>query len=137
MILLVLVGADLELLKRLAIPSFTYSIAGKQCLWFTSAWYFDADGHRRRQMSDIVYSDKLVEITEDSILFRHYYFPFGSKTVNLDDVESVKTLEPTLRNGKWRIYGTGDFHTWFPLDKKRPDRDLIFVMTLKRRWWRV
>jgi hypothetical protein len=88
-------------------------------------------------MSTIVYSDKLVEITEDSILFRNYYFPFGSKTVNLTDVKSVKALEPTLWNGKWRIYGTGDFHTWFPLDKKRPDRDLIFLMTLKKRWWRV
>lgn len=88
-------------------------------------------------MSDILYADELVEVTEDSILFRHYYFPFGSKTVSLTDVESVKTLEPTLKDGKWRIYGTGNFHTWFPLDKRRPDRDLIFLMTLKNRWWRV
>ncbi len=88
-------------------------------------------------MSDILYADKLVEITENSILFRHYYFPFGSKRINLDDVASVKTLEPTLRNGKWRIHGTGDFRTWFPMDAKRRSRDLIFVITLRKRWWRV
>ncbi len=31
--------------------------------------------------SEVVYLDKLVEITDNSILFRWYYFPFGSKRV--------------------------------------------------------
>ena len=28
--------------------------------------------------SEVIYSDKLVEITDDEILFRNYHFPFGS-----------------------------------------------------------
>jgi hypothetical protein len=33
--------------------------------------------------------------------------------------------------GSWRIWGTGDFQTWFPLDGKRPRRDRIFVASLR------
>lgn len=61
--------------------------------------------------SRVVYSDGLVEITDKDILFRLYYFPFGSKRVNLDEIDSIEEVEPTLRNGKWRIWGTGDFRT--------------------------
>jgi hypothetical protein len=88
-------------------------------------------------MAEILYADTLVEITRDSIVFRNYYFPFGSKKISLDHVKTVEILKPTLLNGKWRIHGTGDFRTWFPRDMKRPSRDSIFIMTLRNRWWRI
>ena len=88
-------------------------------------------------MAEILYADTLVEISRDSIVFRNYYFPFGSKKINLNHVKSVKTLKPTVWNGKWRTAGTGDFRTWFPRDMKRPSRDEIFIMTLHNHWWRV
>lgn len=88
-------------------------------------------------MADVIYRDKLVAITPDHLVFRHYYFPVGSKKISFEDIESVETLKPTLFSGKWRIHGTGDFRTWFPLDAKRPTRDVIFIMTLRRRWWRI
>jgi len=52
----------------------------------------------------ILYSDSLVEITEDSILFRDYYYPRGSKRVNFSDIENMLVKKPTLMNGRWRLW---------------------------------
>jgi len=79
----------------------------------------------------VLYSDKLIEITEDTILFHGYYFPFGSKRISFGDVEKVEAMKPTLFNGKWRLSGTGDFVTWFPADYGRFKRDTIFHIQLK------
>lgn len=77
------------------------------------------------------YADKLVHITGQYIVFRWYYFPFGSKEVAVADIEYISVLEPCLANGSWRIWGTGDFSTWFPCDWRRPKRDVIFRLKLR------
>ena len=87
--------------------------------------------------SELIYSDKLVEITEDSILFRNYYFPFGSRRVVFSEIESVVAKEPTLSNGKWRVHGTVDFLTWFPRDWRRSSRDRIFFISFPQRRRRI
>ncbi len=87
--------------------------------------------------ADILYSDTLVEISAHSILFRQYYFPVGSRRINLNEVESVRILKPTFMQGKWRIHGTGDFRTWFPRDMDRPSRDAIFLLKRRKGWWRI
>lgn len=84
-----------------------------------------------------VYADKLVEITDGEILFRYYYFPFGSKRVKFAQIGHVSVKEPTLLSGKWRIWGTGDFRTWFPCDVSRPSRDKIFVMSFRDKRRRI
>ena len=86
---------------------------------------------------EIIYSDKLVEMTTDTIAFRNYYFPFGAKCIDLSNVDSIEIKEPTLLNGKWRIHGSGDFKTWFPRDWKRPSRDKIFIMNLSNSHRRI
>lgn len=79
-----------------------------------------------------IYQDKLVEITDQEIVFRRYYFPFASpKRVALSQVESVQVRPPSLLNGSWRLWGTGDFGTWFPMDFGRPNRDKIFIAKLR------
>jgi len=88
-------------------------------------------------MTEILYSDSLVEISHDTLFFRHYYFPVGSKKIALKNAEKIEILDPTLMTGKWRIHGTGDFRTWFPRDPKRPERDMIFIIFYHRRWWRT
>lgn len=87
--------------------------------------------------SKVLYSDKLVEITDETLLLRNYYFPFGSKRVALSRVGSIAAMQPTLRNGKWRIWGTFNFRTWFPRDWKRPSRDRIFVISFPNRGPRI
>jgi hypothetical protein len=85
------------------------------------------------------YKDKLIEICDDTIVFKNYYFPTGSKSIKLSKVEYVEEKTPTLRNGKWRLHGTGDlfFRIWFPADYDRPSRDKIFVMKVKGKWARI
>ena len=87
--------------------------------------------------SETIYSDKLVEITDDGILFRNYHFPFGSRRVAFSVVGDVEAKEPTWGNGKWRIQGTGDFMTWFSRDWRRPSRDRIFYMTFPNKRRRI
>ena len=46
--------------------------------------------------AEVIYSDRLVEITKGSILFRNYYFPFGSKRVVFSNVDNVVAKETTV-----------------------------------------
>ena len=78
-----------------------------------------------------LYKDKLIEVTDQGLLFHHYYFPFGDKEVSFAQIEHVHTRPPGLSNGSWRTWGTGNFRTWFPLDFQRPSRDLIFFASLR------
>ena len=87
--------------------------------------------------SEVIYSDKLVEITKNGILFRNYHFPFGSKRVAFSEVDGILAKEATLLNGKWRLWGTGDLVTWFPCDWKRPTRDRIFLLSFPGRRRRI
>ncbi len=85
--------------------------------------------------AETLYSDELVTITDDQIIFEHYYFPTGArKVVYLADIDRITVEPPSVWNGKWRLHGTGNFRTWFPQDYKRPKRDRIFFATLKSQW---
>jgi len=78
------------------------------------------------------YKDSLVEVTNQEIIFHHYYWPIGGdKHVFLTQIESVEVRQPSLLNGSWRIWGSGDFRTWFPFDLRRPKRDRIFIAHLR------
>jgi len=89
----------------------------------------------KKMNSDVVYSDKLVTISDDEIIFHNYYFPAGKdKVVAFDNIKAVSVLKPSLLNGKWRIHGTGNLKIWFPKDTGRPERDRIFIALLKSQW---
>ena len=88
--------------------------------------------------TDLIYQDKLVEISNDSILLKNYYFPSQKpKEVEFSSIDNVEAKEPSMRTGKWRFQGTGDFHTWFPLDNMRNTRDKIFFIKLKDKWVQI
>jgi hypothetical protein len=90
-------------------------------------------------MSDpILYQDGLVTILHDAIVLkRHTFFNFGTRRIPFAETRTIVTEVPSLRTGKWRIQGTGDLNTWYPLDWKRPSRDTSFIITLKARQMRV
>jgi hypothetical protein len=87
--------------------------------------------------ADVLYSDSLVEISTETILFRRYYFPFGAKRLKLSNIERVVVQEPTLATGKYRLQGSGGLRTWFPMDLKRPRRNRIFIILLHNKWRRI
>ena len=79
-----------------------------------------------------LYKDKLIEVSDQEIVFHRYYFPFGgNKHVPLSQIENVQVRQPSVFGGSWRIWGSSDFQTWFPLDVSRPSRDQIFVAFLR------
>jgi hypothetical protein len=79
-----------------------------------------------------VYNDALVEITDDFIRLKRFYFPFAiSKRIPLQTIERIEVLKPALATGKWRLWGSGDFQVWFPLDCRRYARDSIFYIHVK------
>ena len=80
---------------------------------------------------NVVYEDNLVEISDDSILIKNYYLPFiGSRRVPFSKIQYVTAEKPSFWNGKFRIWGTGNFAAWFPIDFARSKRDTIFTITL-------
>jgi hypothetical protein len=87
--------------------------------------------------TDVYYSDSLVEISGDTILFRRYYFPFGAKRLRLSDIERVVIETPTFFTGKYRLQGSAGLHTWSPLDLQRPRRGMIFLIILRHQKRRI
>ena len=85
-------------------------------------------------MSQVLYKDKLLRISDQSITFYSYYFPSSkSLTVLLEDVKKIDSLMPSMFNGKYRFWGTSTFITWFPKDLKRNLRDKIFILYRKNK----
>ena len=82
---------------------------------------------------DALYSDGLITITQDTVEFHNYYFPWVSKIVPVSDIEKITSSMPSIFNGKWRLWGGGGFGHWFTLDIKRPSRDRIFFARLKNK----
>jgi hypothetical protein len=83
--------------------------------------------------ANVLYSDSLVEISTETILFRRYYFPFGAKQLKLSDIEGVVVQEPNFSTGKYRLQGSAGLHIWSPMDLQRPRRTKIFFMRLRSR----
>jgi hypothetical protein len=86
---------------------------------------------------NVLYSDRLVEISAETILFRQYYFPFGAKRLKLSEIERVVAQEPSFSTGKYRLQGSAGLHTWSPMDRQRPRRCKIFFIHLRRKKLRI
>lgn len=85
----------------------------------------------------LLYEDKLAEISDNSITLNKYYFPsLGPKVILFNRIERIEVKKPTLFTGKWRIHGTGNFRTWYPFDSLRPKRDKIFIIYFRDKWIR-
>ncbi|MEN6343126.1 MAG: hypothetical protein ABFC89_11280 [Methanospirillum sp.] len=79
-----------------------------------------------------LYADRLVLIDGDAITFRRYSVLFcRSRRVPFAEIERITVRAPSLATGKWRLWGSGDLCTWFPLDWHRPSRDAIFLLERK------
>ena len=86
----------------------------------------------------VVYEDKLVKVFPDSIQLKNYYLlSIGSRTIPFGQIRTITVEKPTLFTGKWRLQGSGDLRTWFPLDAERPKRDKVFLVTLLNKRTRI
>ncbi|MEN6385597.1 MAG: hypothetical protein ABFD79_10410 [Phycisphaerales bacterium] len=79
------------------------------------------------------YTDKLVAIDDEGITLKKYYHPFcNSKRVKYSDIKTIKALP----GGCARLWGSGDFQTWFGLDWGRMKRKMTFIIEIKNSWFR-
>ncbi|KQC10039.1 MAG: hypothetical protein APR62_02215 [Smithella sp. SDB] len=85
-------------------------------------------------ISETIYSDSLVTITRDSILFKRYSIFEQDRLVFFSDIGKIIVKKSSLWHGKFRFHATGDFHTWFARDFKRYKRDKIFVAFIRHKW---
>ena len=85
----------------------------------------------------LLYTDSLIEITANTILFKHYSLWGKDRLVFLSDIEKIVVKETSFWRGKFRYHGTGDLKTWFPKDTQRYKRDKIFIAFICNRWWRI
>jgi hypothetical protein len=75
------------------------------------------------------YDDGRVALTDDALVIRKYYFPFGDKRLPYGDITNVRRrpLAPLME--KWRIWGSSDFVHWFNYDPGRPRKDTALEIT--------
>src|SRR3954467_9607150 len=84
-----------------------------------------------------LYSDRLVMLSDAGLTLKRYSCPSGCRTIDLPHIERIRVLRPTLTNGQWRLWGTGNLKTWFPLDLHRPGRERVFLLNLKGQWRQI
>ncbi len=86
---------------------------------------------------DTLYSDKLLDINSEALTFHNYSFWGWGKTVPVSSIEKIESLEPTVMNGKWRIWGSSSLMGWMPMDSRRPSRDRIFLLHYKNKKFQI
>lgn len=80
---------------------------------------------------DALYDDGLVQLDDDGIILRRYYFPLAtSKHIRYQDIRGVEARPMNWLTGKGRLWGTGTLRYWLPLDTKRPSKDTLVVLDL-------
>ena len=87
--------------------------------------------------STVLYSDNLVTITGTAITFKNYSLLMKPRLVNFADIDHIDVMEPSLTTGKYRMWGSGNFSLWFPMDAGRSSRDKIYHAYLKVRGMNV
>jgi hypothetical protein len=76
------------------------------------------------------YDDGTIACTANALVIRHYYFPWGAKTVPYTAIRAVDVLPLTgwnwIRRG--RLWGSGDFLHWWNRDLHRTGKKTALVL---------
>jgi hypothetical protein len=86
---------------------------------------------------DALYSDNLVVITREILVFYNYYFWGCGKTVPVREIDRIETLKTGVNNGSWRLWGSSSLMGWMPMDWRRPSRDSIFLLHYKNKKFQI
>lgn len=79
----------------------------------------------------VLYDDGLVELDQQGITLRRYYFPWaGSKHIPYANIQGVHRRSMGAWTGKGRLWGSGDLRHWAPLDLRRPKKDTAITLDL-------
>jgi len=84
-------------------------------------------------MTEPIFQDKKLEIYRDLVIIKDYYAPRLDKKLRTSDIEDVWVENLTFLGGKYRLWGTGTFHRWFPFHLERSTQDKALVIRRKSR----
>ena len=80
-----------------------------------------------------LYGDRWITCTQQELLIRGYYFPWGPpKRIAYRDIRGVTLVQLSALTGKYRIWGTSDFSYWAHLDPGRPSKQAGLMIDLGR-----
>ncbi len=85
-------------------------------------------------MAAPLYDDGRIACDSTSIRIGWYYPWGGSKSILYSRIKAVVPRPLTgVVNGRWRIWGSGDFVHWWNLDTRRPNKTMALELDLGRR----
>jgi hypothetical protein len=76
----------------------------------------------------VSYDDGRVACTDDALVIRRYYFPFGDKRIPYADIRQVRRAALTTMSGRYRLWGSGDFIHWLNYDPDRPKKSVALII---------
>lgn len=79
-------------------------------------------------MGGVLYEDGTVRLDERGVAIRHFYFPFVSRFLPYEKIESMHLAALPDIGGRWRIWGTTDFSYWYSFDVRRPAKTMGIVL---------
>ncbi len=88
---------------------------------------------RKRKVVDegIIYNDGYVEIYDDFLVVRGFYFgPIGKIKIRFGEIKSMEVMN--FKGICWRLQGTVDLKTWFAHDLKRYSKKQNIVVECSR-----
>jgi hypothetical protein len=83
---------------------------------------------RRETDVSATYSDRWIDLTDDGIVIRGYYIPWGTKRIPYSAIRHVTRVDLGLINGRARIWGTANPGVWASLDPRRPSKRVGFLI---------
>jgi hypothetical protein len=79
------------------------------------------------------YTDGNIAFDDTGIALHGYYFPWGTKHLAYSSITGIRRFEMSNLRGKWRIWGTGNFKYWAPLDAARPKKSVGYIINVGAR----
>lgn len=79
-----------------------------------------------------LYEDPRIECTDHEVRIRGYYFPWGTKRVPYAAIRGVERFPLSNLQGRWRIWGSGDFRHWANFDPGRPRKSVGLYLDVGR-----
>jgi hypothetical protein len=81
----------------------------------------------------VSYDDGRVACTDDALVIRLYYFPFGDKRIPYANIGQVRRAALTGMGGRYRLWGSGDFIHWANYDPDRPKKSVALIVSISGR----
>ena len=79
-----------------------------------------------------LYRDRWIACTDDAVVIRGYYFPWGTKRIPYSSIRRIRRVPIGAFTGRGRIWGSTTLRYWASLDPGRPGKDTALILDTGR-----